>query len=231
MHDRIQRYVIPATVILMSAVISVWCGGKLTSDESLWKDLIAAGDAGIVAAVITVGVANYGLGYVCHLLFCAFMFLNRKERFVDTDRLFKAFGIKTKTDGKFTNNQLDATMGEFHRRLHSCASDSLRDHYTRRNSAWFITKTCAIAAVMGVVVGTFYILKSPNLEISWIGLGVWSLLVLMFAIASWKVGTRWNTEFWEVAWNWIKTDVDERELSEEWLKANNFIRNNLSSSS
>jgi hypothetical protein len=223
MHDRIQRYVIPATVVLMVVVMTIWLGAKATGTGSLWRNLLDAGNAGMVAAVIALGVTNYGLGYVCHAIFCFVMFHCQKERLVSTKRLLNAFRLTTPDPGgKVTRKQFDAILGEFHLRLHSRASASLREHCTRRNSAWYITKTCVIAIAMGFLVGVVYAWKSPNLVFNWPGLIIWALLLVIFGCFSWKVGTRWNREFWEVAWNWVERDVREQPLSADWLTSHGF---------
>ena len=69
MSDRIQRYVIPATLVIMSAFMTVWLGARPIAGASIFKDLLDLGNAGIVTAVIAIGVTNYGLGYICHAAF------------------------------------------------------------------------------------------------------------------------------------------------------------------
>ncbi len=223
MHDRVQRYIIPATVVLMTAAMTIWFGAKPTDGDSIWKDLLDLKNAGvIVSAAIAVGVTNYGLGYVCHAIFCAFMFFSRRERLVDIDRLIGAFGLTDRLAGGLTRRQLDAILSEFHLRLHSNASCTLREHCTRRNSAWYIAKTCVIAVVIGFLVAVSYILKSPHLVFHWPALVIWAFLLAIFGVTSWIVGTCWNVEFWEVAWTWLERDLATASLPEEWFRSNGF---------
>jgi uncharacterized membrane protein YciS (DUF1049 family) len=211
----------------MTIVMTIWLGAKPTGPTPLWKNLLVdLGNAGIITAVITVGVTNYGLGYVCHAIFCAVMFFNQRERLVDTNRLIKAFGLNGKLEGKPTNAHLNAILGEFHLLLHTKAPDGLREYCTRRNSAWYIAKTCAIAIAVGFVVAVSYIIKSPNLDPHWLGLVIWAILLVIYGVASWVVGTYWNVEFWEVTWNWIEHDSTVKNLRQEWLISSGFLAGN-----
>lgn len=220
MHDRIQRYVIPATIVLMTAVLTVLVGTQGIKGTDVWRGLTAAGNSGIISAIITVAITNLGLGYVCHAIFCAVMF-RQKERIVDRGRLLQAFGLKTQS---LCSHQLEALLGEFHLRFHTTAPESLREHCTRRNSAWYIAKTCAIAVIVGLAVAAFYVWSQPDLKVCWLPSSIWVVLMLAFSGMSWNVGTRWNKEFWEVAWGWIAGDVKEHPLCDNWLKRNGLTR-------
>jgi len=212
MHDRIQRYVIPATVVLMTAAMTILVGAKPLAP--LWKSVSTLGTAGVITAIITVGVTNYGLGYVCHAIFCVMMFAKRTERFGDSRylaRLLKAFGSSSKptepTEVTDSELDLDRILGQFHLRLHSSqVPECLRDHCTRRNSAWYIAKTCAIAALVGLIVALFCVHKSPSITFDCLPLSIWIVAVVAFTASSWWVGTRWNVEFWEVALGWVERD-------------------------
>ena len=224
MHDRLQRYVIPATVVLMSAILTVWLGGVPTSNQMPDSSFFNGGDTDMLAFVIAVGVTNFGLGYISHALFLALMFLSQKERLIAPDRLLCAFQVQVKSQGNKTRRRhRNSLLGEFHFRFHSRAGKNIVDHCTRRNSAWYIAKTSGIAAVLGWLTGIIFIFKSPHytsISLGWF-LG-WSIIILIFFIMSSLVGTQWNREFWDVAWKWIADDVSKNPLSEEFLNSNDL---------
>jgi hypothetical protein len=216
MDQRIQRYVIPATIVLMTAVLTVWVGAQPANPQfSWWQKIFELGNTGIISTVITIAITNLGLGFVCNMIFYVVMFSWPKERFVDTSRLLQAFGLDDSTNDSIQLR--NALMGELHLRLHSHAQTSLLEHFTRRNSGYYIAKTSAIAVIAGLVLAIIILVKERDfIEINCPGFIIVLISLLIFAGASWRVGTQWNREFWEVVWNWLPRDRVENPLTEPW---------------
>jgi hypothetical protein len=223
MQDRQHRFIIPATITLISTILTLWffvgldqnplrcwfqpsCSTQQT-ELSLFLDFL-----------IPVGVTNLGLGYICNILFTLWMMSNNKERFVDFERFIYSFHLEIDNSYKDDiNKSLRKLLAEFHLRFHSHAPQTLIDFCTRRNTAWYTAKTCSIAFAIGWLFA-IAIIWSNKTCLNQMGLAIFisALMVIVFPFILWRQGTRWNEEFWEVAWKWIEWDIDTHPLPDDW---------------
>ncbi len=207
MDGRLQRYTIPATIVLMCFIITIFVGAQFVNKEVLWDTIKTLQSTGLIALLVAIGLTNYGLGYICHVLFSAWMFWRRKGRLVDPQRLCQIYKVPIFTKATVPRKITNVLMADFHFRLHSSQNESLISHFSRRNSGWFITKSSAIAILIGGLGGFICIRLSENLVLdqSWF-LG-WVVVSLILFGISWYAGSQWNREFWETAWRWLEEDL------------------------
>jgi hypothetical protein len=228
---RQDRFLIPGTVAFLSALLTLWVCAGLETGPLKWLPFIESNQDGLPSVlkfITALGVANLGVGYICHVIYTAVMLKIDCIRFIDLHRLARAFGLDTsKAKDASLRSIREDLLAEFHLRLHSHASASLVAHCSRRNSGWYIAQTSALALVLGWVFAVLVMTsQAAGFCQLWselrIGHPVSSIVVtLLFVVllpaALWYQGHRWNREFWEVCWKWIGWDVTAHPCS-EWLR-------------
>ena len=203
-----DRILIPSTILLIAAAMSLWFSAGLNHSPLVWFD-VPKDTASLVGAMVAVGVANLGFGYICNALFVAWMFFWRKERFSDFERLVTILG-KNKSE---SDRDLERTsLCELHYRLHSQAPQSLVEWTIRRNSAWYIAKTSTFASILGWLLALLVIMNSEHSSCdALIGLAISFFLFSIFLpVTLWRQGTKWNIEFWDVVLMWLQQQKSEK---------------------
>lgn len=183
----------------------------------------------VLAFLAAVGVANVGMGYLCQIIATSSMFFFPRIRLVDFDRLVRVFGIPPdpRIDKKALREEL---LAEMHIRLHSHAPQSLIDHCSRRNSAWYIAFSSAVASPLGWFLaflvmwshtGSLASLRDQMCTAQGLGFGfAFVLFVILFPSLLIYQGWRWNREFWEVCWKWLHWDLATHPISDDWWRSN-----------
>ncbi len=221
-ENRKDRMIIPAAVGLGSTFLTLWFGIGLHRDPAAWFGAQTGDFKGLLALLLTIGVANYGLGYLCNAIHSGIFMLWRHERFVDFDRLASIFGVPTtksycRKSLRLLENEI---LGAFHLRLHSHAPPSLIDWCSRRNSAWYISRASLFAMIIGygLALSIMSTSCSSAFQNVWLNthrplfIGISIFVLVVASIALWFQGDRWNREFWEVCWKWLEKDVKLKPL-------------------
>ena len=165
MQDRQIRFTVPAAYALGSTIITLWLVAGLDRSPFDWFTFLKDTSSKttnlgpLLSLLVAIAITNFGLGYVCHSLFTLYMFMRKSERFVDFNRLLKTFKLTPKKECKLSNQKQALLermlLAEFHARLHSHAPSTLLDWCTRRNTAWYVAKTCSIALWIGLFFAIF----------------------------------------------------------------------------
>ena len=302
MRDRQERILIPAAIAFISMLTTLWASAGLTNTPFIWLPFILRAKGNELSALlqflVAVGAANLGIGYVCQCIFTFLMFIWPKIRFIDFDRLVKAFGLLFTVDSKFqsdlNNNRIspelreefenrglplsenieikshkkyhrwtitdqghgrmhtvkkknshlniypfgintnlsdrkiekalrELLLAELHIRLHSHAPQSLIDHCSRRNSAWYIALNSTIASFLGWGLAFLVMLSNPLLfnhlcNDQLIGFrSTWGIFLIVFPGLLFFQAWRWNSEFWQVCWKWVVWDLIKHPTPADWL--------------
>ncbi len=230
MQGRQDRVLIPASIVFISSFIILWSAVGFNKNPFIWFEFVQVTEGKeILALLAALGITNIGLGYVCNIFFVTLMMVYPRARFIDFNNLIRAFGLAGNLCREQQKCLTEPLLAEFHLRLHSHAPQSLIDHCSRRNSAWYIAKTSSFAFAIGWIFAfcviwnkegdplAFYAgLKSPT---KYYFALTFFFIFIVFPIASWLQGTRWNREFWEVCWKWVTWDVSTHPLPDDLKKS------------
>jgi len=219
MEGRIQRFIIPATMVFITTILVLLVGSDTNPCNSFIDFLSSLGESGLLSFIILVGITNYGLGFICHVIFTWLMFLCEKIRIKESNKLIGIFGFKPEeiNDRKKLLREIQA---EFHFRFHSRAPGKILKHCSDRNTIWYITKCSAIAMLIGFILGCYIIYITDIFSLNLIRFVVTAIIVTFLVIISWRNGTKWNNEFWNVGMKWLKSDLINNPLSNgyrNWL--------------
>jgi hypothetical protein len=237
-----QRILVPAAIVFMSMLVTLWFSIGLEKNPFQWFPFAVQPNKTdakpLFELLIALGITNVAIGYICHGLFTFWMMVWPRERFIDVDRLLGAFGLQVKVKCESQRKKIHKEirpylLAEFHTRLHSHAPDKLIEHCTHRNTSWYVAKTSAIASYVGCLLAVAIMWSSsanfvaPCLDqvfqqptTRW-GFGIASLMFLVVIPGYlWWQGGEWNREFWHVCWKWIVWDLHtnpmEKPKREEW---------------
>jgi hypothetical protein len=228
---RQERFLIPGTVAFLAALLTLWACAGLETGPVKWLPFIGTNQdvlPPVLSFIAALGIANLGVGYMCHIIYTAVMLKIDCIRFIDLRRLVRAFGLDASKVGDASLQRIrEDLLAEFHLRLHSHAPASLVAHCSRRNSGWYIAQTSALALVLGWVFAVLVMtsqagglcqlwseLKSDH---PFSSIVVTLLFVVLLPVPLWWQGHRWNREFWEVCWKWIGWDVTTHPCG-DWLR-------------
>lgn len=223
MQGRRERVLIPASIALTSMLVTLWASAGLTNSPFTWFPFVPGPEGKELSALLgvlaAVGITNLGIGYICQVIITFVIFWRPKYRFIDFNKLVKAFAIKIPCkleEKQVLNILMEPLLAELHIRLHSHAPQPLIDHCSRRNSAWYIALDSIMACWLGWIlaflvmwskVGSFLVFQRPCIS-QLIGFLITLLLfIFIFPYLLYKQGRRWNMEFWEVCWKWITWDL------------------------
>lgn len=244
MNGRGDRILVPSAVALIATGVTLWLASGGTKGPTDW---FGSSDP-ILKFLVGAGIVTVGMGYLCSAIFTLRMLSSETCRLIDFSELMSAFGLRIQPgvpnkkqlirqlmkpvwSGRrsaarsgartFASSLEERLLNEFHLRLHSHAPQSLIDHCSRRNTAWYIAETSAVASWVGWLVALIILLSGRGIgpsckEIAGI---VASFLVFFIVIPlalCWQ-GTRWNQEFWGVCWKWIAWDRQSHRAPHGWL--------------
>jgi len=243
MTDRNIRFTIPAVFFVIFSIITICLVGRPVCGTTIWDQIfqLAKDKDNIISTLLAILITNFGIGYLCHALFTYYFFyVSIETRIISLPRFCKAFDLpypKQRSHcivralaclgrlimslllgcGERRNKLVDALLAEFHTRFFSHAPERLQDHCAHRNTGCYIAQTSAISVALAWIFGIGFVCwrKEYDLYIVRIFIAL-ALMLIVFRIL-WRVGDRWNREFWDVAWKWIAWDTYTNKPPESWL--------------
>ena len=223
MNGRRDRILVPSAVALIAIGATLWLSSGGARNPTDWFNGLSDAWLGFLVGA---GIVTVGIGYLCNALFTLWMLRRESCRFVDFARLMSAFGLRIMDARrrKVIVGQLhERLLDEFHLRFHSHAPQSLIDHCSRRNTAWYVAKTSALASIAGWLVavamtfgGRCHVDTISCTEITGVVLSFAVFAIVIPGTLNWQ-GTKWNREFWGVCWKWIAWDLQSHQPPSDWL--------------
>ena len=115
----------------------------------------------ILTFLVTIGVTNFGIGYICNIITVGLAFKSERIRFADRFKrlamaLYPGIPLECMSKGDRSNLR-EEVLAEFHVRLHSRAPQSFIDFCTRRNTSWYVAINSCVAIVIGCFFAVFII--------------------------------------------------------------------------
>jgi uncharacterized membrane protein YciS (DUF1049 family) len=98
MQGRKERVLIPASIALISMLVTLWASAGLTNSPFIWFPFVQGAEekelSALLGVLAAVGITNLGIGYICQVVITFVIFWRPQYRFIDFNKLVKAFAIK-----------------------------------------------------------------------------------------------------------------------------------------